>query len=95
MKRMNGDLLFEWIPIKFRPPTEEEQKEYPDYCYMIDCKMPEDGERILVTTAHGTVELDEAGYDDGYYLDSGYDWQTDIIAWMPLPEPYKESEDRE
>ncbi len=78
-----------WIPVKFRPLTDEEQEEYPDYCYMADCLMPDDGEEILVSTKYGSVEKDECGFDDGYYLDSGYDWQTDIVAWMPLPQPYK------
>ena len=83
-----------WIPVKFRPLTDEEQNEYPDYCYMADCPMPDEGEEILVCTVYGTVEKDECGIDDGFYLDSGYDWQTDIVAWMPLPEPYKaESEE--
>jgi hypothetical protein len=85
-----------WIPVKFRPLTDEEQEEYPDYCYMADCLMPGDGEEILVSTKYGRVEKDECGFDDGYYLDSGYDWQMDIVAWMPLPEPYKaESEGEE
>lgn len=26
-----------WTPVKFRPLTDEEQKEFPDYCYMTDC----------------------------------------------------------
>ncbi len=79
-----------WIPVKFRPLTDEEQEEYPDYCYMADYLMPDDGEEILVSTRHGRVEKDECRYDDGYYLDSGHDWQTDIVAWMPLPEAYKD-----
>lgn len=85
-----------WIPVKFRPLTDEEQEEYPDYCYMADCQMPDDGEEILVSTKSGRVEKDECRFDDGYYLDSGSDWQTDIVAWMPLPKPYKpqESEDK-
>ena len=78
-----------WIPVKFRPLTDEEQNEYPDYCYMADCLMPDDGEEILVCTVYGTVEKDECGFDDGFYLDSGYDWQTEIVAWMPLPKPYE------
>lgn len=79
-----------WTPVKFRPLTDEEQEEYPDYCYMADCLMPDDGEEILVSTKYGRVEKDECRFDDGYYLDSGYDWQTDIVAWMPLPEAYKD-----
>lgn len=86
-----------WIPVKFRPLTEEEEIEYPDYCYMADCQMPSDEEEILISTVHGTVEKDIAVFDDAFYLDSGYDWQTDVVAWMPLPEPYRadmrESED--
>ncbi len=79
-----------WIPVKFRPLTKEEQEEYPDYCYMADCLMPADGEEILITTRYGTVEKDEAGFDEGFYLDSGYDWETDVVAWMPLPKAYEE-----
>lgn len=81
-----------WIPVKFRPLTDEEQEEYPDYCYMADCPMPDDGEEILVSTKYGRVEKDECGFDDGCYLDSGYDWQTDIVAWMPLPKHYEPQE---
>jgi len=81
-----------WIPVKFRSLTDEEQKEYPDYCYMADFPMPDEGEEILVSTKYGRVEKDECGFDDGYYLDSGYDWQTDIVAWMPLPKPYEPQE---
>ena len=93
--RDNGVFVSPWIPVKFRPLTEEEQIEYPDYCYMADCQMPDEGDEILVSTAHGTVEKDIAEFDDGFYLDSGYDWQTDIVAWRPLPERYKaESEDK-
>ena len=87
-----------WISVKFRPLTEEEQKEYPDYpgyCYIADCPMPNDDEEILITTDDGRVEKDVCYLDDGFSLDSGYDWQTDVIAWCELPEPYKaESEDK-
>ena len=40
------------------------------------------------------IELDECYSDDGctFSLDSGYDWIDDVVAWMPLPEPYRESE---
>lgn len=85
-----------WIPVKFRPLTEEEQKEYPDYCYMADCMMPDDEEEILVTVkssrGHLCVRQDVCYFDDGFSLDSGYDWQTDVIAWMPLPEPWEGEE---
>lgn len=83
----------QWIPIKGHYITEEEQKRegYPeDWVYYLDCKMPEDGEDILITTKNGYVHEDVCEYDDGsYYLDSGYDWVEDVLAWMPLPAPWK------
>lgn len=89
-----------WIPVKWHEITDEERKEndYPkDWVCYLDSKMPYDGQRILVTTKGGYVELDECYSDDGrtFSLDSGYDWVDDVLAWMPLPEPYnpQESED--
>ena len=56
---------------------------------MLDCKMPDDGQEILVTNGETTWQ-DTSFIDcDGYYLDSNYDW-IEITAWRPLPEPYKE-----
>lgn len=82
----------EWIPIKYREITEEEQvEECPtDYCnYIFICDMPKDEERILVTNGIA-VWSDMCCIDEeGHYLDSGYNW-LDVTAWKPLPEPYKE-----
>ena len=53
------------------------------------CKMPDDGQEILVTNGETTWQ-DTCFIDsNGYYLDGGYDW-IDITAWRPLPKPYKE-----
>ena len=85
-----------WIPIKWHYITDEEREEsgYPkDWVYYLDCEMPEDGQEILVTTKHGYVEKDVCYLDDGYSLDSGWDWIEDIVAWMPLPEPWKDGEE--
>lgn len=84
-----------WIPIAYHEITDEERKEedYPDeWVFYLDCPMPEDGQRILVQTKSGRIELDECIYDDCYSLDSGYDWRDDIVAWMPLPELYEEND---
>jgi len=84
-----------WIPVKWHEITDEERKEN-DYlkewaCYL-DSIMPYDGQRILITTKGGYVELDECYSDDGqtFSLDSGYDWVDDVVAWMPLPKPYEQ-----
>lgn len=82
-----------WIPIKWHTITEEERERegYPkEWVIYLDCEMPEDGQEIIVTTKHGYVEKDVCYLDDGYSLDSGWDWREDIVAWMPVPEKYRE-----
>lgn len=81
-----------WIPVKYHQISEKERAEESiskDIHYMLDCKMPDDGQEILVTNGEATRQ-DTSFIDcDGYYLDSNYDW-IDITAWRPLPKPYKE-----
>lgn len=84
-----------WIPIKWHYITDEEREEsgYPkDWVYYLDCEMPEDGQEIIVTTKHGYVEKDVCYLDDGYSLDSGWDWIEDIVAWMEMPPVYHEDD---
>ena len=80
-----------WIPFKTRPLTKAEKEEYPEWDGILDCKLPDDGQRILVNVSvrgHESVQYDEFYTDDGSYLDSGYEIGTEATAWMPLPEPY-------
>ena len=82
-----------WIPFKTRPLTKEEKEEHSEWDGILDCKLPDDGQRILVSISvrgHECVQYDEFYMDDGCYLDSGYEIGTEAVAWMPLPEPYKE-----
>lgn len=99
----------EWIPIKYRPMTSEERKKLAEhygieYCdtfeeKTFDCPMPEDGQSILLSRSWG-VDIDVADNDiDGegficYGLEGNGDWDG-VIAWMPLPEPYKKEGDKE
>ena len=96
-----------WIPIKKRPLTDEELRYYYDNFgndmipeYMLDCPLPENGQEILITFQMGNgkriVAFDTCGIDEwGHYLED-YDDFDCVIAWMPLPEPYKaESEEEE
>lgn len=80
-----------WIPVKYHQISEKERAEESisnDIQYMLDGKMPDDGQEILVTNGETTWQ-DTSFIDcDGYYLDSNYDW-IDITAWRPLPDPYK------
>nr|DAN01925.1 MAG TPA: Protein of unknown function (DUF551) [Caudoviricetes sp.] len=83
-----------WIPIKYHQISEKERAEEflsKDIQYMLDCKMPDDEQEILVTNGETTWK-DTCFIDsNGYYLDGGYDW-IDITAWQPLPEPYEEDD---
>lgn len=93
----------EWIPIKYRPMTTDERNEFAEYygvefCdtlveKVFDCTMPEDGQKILISSSWGVSE-DVADNDiagegfTNYGLEANGDWDG-VDAWMPLPEPYK------
>lgn len=83
-----------WIPLKYHQISEKERAEKSisnDIRYMLDCKMPDDEQEILVTNGETTWK-DTCFIDsNGYYLDGGYDW-IDITAWQQLPEPYEEDD---
>lgn len=86
-----------WIPVKTRPLTDEEK----DVCgenwsFIYDCELPDDEQEVLITTNMGSVEQvtfyrhSEYGCYFEYYEDEG-----DVVAWMPLPEPFKPQESEE
>ena len=83
-----------WIVFTQREMTEEEKEVYgEDLEYILDCKLPDDGEEIIVCYKNGYVDTDTFIRDtDGCYLDSGNDFIDDVIAWMPLPAPYQKGE---
>lgn len=95
--KMVIDLLneTEWIPVKTRKLTDAEEQDMLEnsnyyYNYMFDCKLPEDGEEVLVTTSTGEVTT-TTFYDeglDGCYFEF-YEDDGDVIAWMSKPSGYK------
>lgn len=87
----------EWIPITYRPMDEEEYEEFRKefgelpikHRKMFSCPMPEDNQEILICTSWGGVSQDRCEIDEyGYALETQGDWYG-VVAWMPLPEPYK------
>ena len=85
-----------WIPVKWHEITDEERERegYPkDWVVYIDCEMPCDEQEILVQTKNGYIRWDVCYEDGEFSLDSGWNWADDIVAWMPLPEPYKGGDD--
>lgn len=83
----------EWIPITYRPMTEEEKEHYSeqigcdkeDLDVMFNCRLPDDGEEVLITV-FGEVETDIFYRDGDWYSFENRDIE-DVRAWMPLPEP--------
>ena len=93
----------EWVPVTYRPMDEEEYEEYREEFgelpiedrKMFACPMPEHDQDILICTSWGGVSQDRCELDEyGYALETQGDWDG-VLAWMPLPEPYKEEGDSE
>ena len=91
----------QWIPVTYRPMTDEEKKDFAertgfdeeDLDTMLNCKLPEDGETVLITDHLGNVEFDTFINDcDGCYFECNCD-MGDVKAWMPLPDPWKGEQD--
>ena len=64
-------------------------------------RLPEEGYGVLATvngkhnntTFIDALEIAEYDSDEGWIIEGYLDWiNPDVTAWMPLPEPYKESE---
>ena len=89
-----------WIPVKTRPITPDEIEEFgwedkdESWMWMYDCELPDDGQEVLIQSEYGidvTTFYNEGS--EGCYFEN-YEDRDDVIAWMPLPEPYKaESEE--
>ena len=78
-----------WIPFKLRKADEEEREVY-GYDAMLDCKLPDEDEEILITNKYGHVYMDIFCSDySECYLESGNEFVTEAVAWMPLPPAYK------
>ena len=86
-----------WIPVTTRPMDSEEREYWSDHfgyplddedAVIFNCKMPEDGQEILVSYST-FVSMDTCEIDGGCYgLEENGDWEG-ITAWMPLPKSFK------
>lgn len=95
----------QWIPVTYRPMTEEEEKKFCEELgieegsiedwekRVFTCRLPDDGQEIL-TSFGKYVREDICSWDEyGCGLENNGDWDG-IDAWMPMPEPYtKENAD--
>ena len=84
-----------WKPFIKRPLTEEEQKNHPDWCYILDGEVPDDGQEILLyrpwKNEEGYIITMDTYMNNGdeVYLDGAMDIENGMY-WMPLPGPPKE-----
>ena len=80
-----------WIPIKMREATREEKEKFNcEFAY--DCPIPEDSDIVLITDSDGNVTTDIFYNDvDGACFESQCDYD-DVVAWMPLPDPYQKGD---
>lgn len=95
----------EWIPITFRQANDEEYEKtcavYDSYwadlpreeCKVYNCRMPDDGQEVLITTSWGAVCEDTFHADDVLAGFEDHDDPDDVIAWMPKPKAYKKGEE--
>ena len=89
----------QWIPIKTRPMDEEERVEWSEKLgYDIEyeeaviytSQLPDDGQEVLTCNRYGTVRIDKFENDPDYgcsFEENGY--MDGIVAWMPLPNPWR------
>lgn len=90
----------QWIPVTYRPMTEEEEKEFCEKLgikegsledwekRVFTCPLPYDGQEILISVGRYIYE-EICSYDEyGCGLENNGDWDG-VDAWMPKPEPYK------
>ena len=91
-----------WIPIKTRPMTEEESNdwseileydiEYEDSLIYVS-QLPDDGQEVLTCSRYGWIRIDKFENDPDYGCSFEENGDMDgIVAWMPMPEPYKGGE---
>lgn len=70
-----------WILFKLEPDKDGRET--------LTGHLPENNQEILVTDGKRTW-FDTFFWDGYCYLDSNFEFVKEAIAWMPLPEPYKE-----
>ena len=56
-------------------------------------RLPENHNNIIICTANGYVNT--GYYGTSKFLDMNSYPYEDVVAWMPLPEPYKENHEAE
>ena len=95
----------QWIPVTYRPMTNEEEKELCEKWgikegsledwekKVFTCRLPDDGQEILISVGRYVHEDICSWDDDCCGLENNGDWDG-VDAWMPKPESYKKEGDQ-
>lgn len=95
----------QWIPVTYRPMTDEEEKELCEKWgikegsledwekKVFTCRLPDDGQEILISVGRYVHEDICSWDDDCCGLENNGDWDG-VDAWMPKPESYKKEGDQ-
>lgn len=78
-----------WNLVSFREMTEEDNYTEFESAYIYDCKLPDNGDEVLISTKYNTVEKTTFYDDYGCYFED-YEDVDEVKAWKSLPKPYKE-----
>lgn len=100
IKHLVFDYPTAWIPITARPMDAEERLEWSeklgyditdDEALIYTSQLPDDGQEVLVCGRNERVWIDTFNSDPDYgcYFEE-YGDMDGIVAWMPLPKPYRE-----
>ena len=82
--------MSKWIPVKEKMP-----EEYPflsEKMRKLNPNVPKMHSAIVLVSvvfANGDSQTTEGWTEDGKWQ-TFYDYDVEVIAWMPYPEPYKE-----
>ena len=92
----------QWIPVRARPMDEDERVEWSEKLgYDIEdeeaviytSQLPDDGQEVFTCDCYGTERIDKFVNDPDYGCSFEENGDMDgIVAWMPLPKPWKGEE---
>ena len=85
-KRM---IEMKWYPLKATMETDENDVDY----WHVEGQLPEENEEVLISTKYGVFfDIFVSDEFECFFEDHDFD---EVIAWMHVPEPYKEESEEE